>query len=355
MKLFCILLLVANVLFFGWRVNERLYGGSTDLTGTPEVAPLPADVPRLTLLSEASDAPVAKDESVASDAEPASQPAAESSDASDGSMADASTESQPSPAATNEPPTEAPSTSSEPTAVAELTGPAANNAPADTAAKSENPPPPDSTSQKNDASTPTETSVAKNEEEAASSTASAPTSESASPTTVAANEPDKATSSESSTASNSTKCATIGPYPDQDAMTKAEEQISGKVFRSNGRSQSSREAKMFSVFLEPTGTEAEAEKRLDDLKSKGITDYFLVRRGEMRNAIQVGTFRSQESVTKRLAEMERSGYKAVVVPKSEGVQRFWLDVAYDGEKQSLKSLKEVAGKGIKVLESDCPP
>jgi hypothetical protein len=137
-------------------------------------------------------------------------------------------------------------------------------------------------------------------------------------------------------------------------MAQVEEHFSGKVFRSKGRSQNAREAKMFSVFLEPTGTEAEAEKRLDDLKSKGITDYFLIRRGEMRNAIQVGTFRSQESVTKRLAEMERSGYKALVVPKSEDVQRFWLDVAYDGEKESLRSLKEVAGKGVKVLETDCP-
>jgi hypothetical protein len=150
-------------------------------------------------------------------------------------------------------------------------------------------------------------------------------------------------------------CATVGPFQSRDAQRAAERRLTARVERIDGRSQNSREAKMFTVFLEPTDTEAEAEKRLDELKSKGITDYFLIRRGEMRNAIQVGTFRSQESVTKRLAELERSGYKAVVVPKSEtGAEKFWLDVVYDKQKETLRSLKTLAGEGARVIRADCP-
>ena len=93
---------------------------------------------------------------------------------------------------------------------------------------------------------------------------------------------------------------------------------------------------------------------MDDLKRKGITDYMLVRRGEMRNAVQVGTFRSQESVTKRLAELERSGYKAIVVPKSDGGTRFWLDVVFSPVQVSSESLKEQIGKGPGIAETKCP-
>jgi hypothetical protein len=59
-------------------------------------------------------------------------------------------------------------------------------------------------------------------------------------------------------------------------------------------------------------------------------------------------------VAKRLAELERTGYKAVVVPKSGGREQYWIDVAYDANRESLDSLKAHAGSGVKVRKSDCP-
>jgi hypothetical protein len=136
-------------------------------------------------------------------------------------------------------------------------------------------------------------------------------------------------------------------------MTAALERMKPLASRIATRSEASREARLFQVFLEPSESEEQAKQRLEELKSKGIQDYLLIRRGEMRNAIQVGTFRSQESVAKRLAELESRGYKAVVVPKAEGPRRYWLDVAFDAQRTALRELETKAGRGVKTATVSC--
>ena len=84
-----------------------------------------------------------------------------------------------------------------------------------------------------------------------------------------------------------------------------------------------RQRRFFWVYLEPTTDEA-AQANLDDLRNRGVTDYMLIRRGELKNAISLGLFRSQDSVNRRLAEMSEKGYKPVVVPKFETTEKFWL-------------------------------
>lgn len=366
MKWLCILLLAANALFVGWRVNERLYGSAPNAEEESTVPPLPADAPALTLLSESSESPTPLDgatpEPPVTGAATPTGPS-EDADAAAAAVAAAAAADGDSNVAAAEP--SAPPPAAVPTPVAE---PAAAPPPDDTSpvvpvpAESPqgqiaelagpNPPAAPDTAASPPAGTTAETTPAQAGTEGSQS---APP---ASPATATVEPKDAQPADETAAADAPAKpvllCATIGPFATRDAQRAAERRLTARVERIDGRSQVAREAKMFTVFLEATGTEAEAEKRLDDLKSKGITDYLLIRRGEMRNAIQVGTFRSQESVTKRLAELERSGYKAVVVPKSEaGAEKYWLDVVYDKEKQTLRSLKSLAG-GVRAIRADCP-
>ncbi|MBK6660563.1 MAG: hypothetical protein IPG43_21595 [Proteobacteria bacterium] len=56
----------------------------------------------------------------------------------------------------------------------------------------------------------------------------------------------------------------------------------------------------------------------------GIHDTLLIRRGDMKNSISLGFFRSQDSVNRRLAELNEKGYKPVVVPRFETSDLYWL-------------------------------
>ncbi|MCG3202560.1 MAG: hypothetical protein NFCOHLIN_02444 [Gammaproteobacteria bacterium] len=305
MKGLCILLLVVNVLYIGWRVNQQLYGPAVLSRDEAVTAPLPADVPSLTLLSELADSPPER--------------GAETGGASvTGDIA-------PEPGATDRPLAASPA-APEPEIPA---GPAVES----------------------DAATPaTDARAAGPPPEAAAKAKPEQTPAAPEPAAVQA----AATGSgPGQTAPVQLACATIGPYRSREDMRAAIKDLTPLVHHAASRTEASGAARLYTVFLEPAESEAEAEVRIGELKSKGITDYFLIRRGEMRNAIQVGTFRSQDSVAKRLAELERTGYKTVVVPKSGGREQYWIDVAYDAGPESLSSLKARAG-GVKVIESKCP-
>jgi hypothetical protein len=306
MKVLCILLLVANVGFVGWRMNQTLYGPAAHPPGESVVPRLPVDTPGLTLLSELPDSPAERATSAGTEGVVAAAEAPAVSGASD-----------------EEPPSSTP-----PATGMGITTPAVAEA-GPTATSTDGLPP----------------AAPPQPADSADATAAPVAGEPVAPMeTTLAEETDPI----------ELACASIGPYRSRDDMRAAIRELTPLTHRTASRTETTAEARLYTVFLEPTESEAEAQERISELKSKGITDYFLIRRGEMRNAIQVGTFRSQESVAKRLAELERTGYKTVVVPKSGGREQFWVDVAYDAARESLRSLKVRAGSGVKVLEAKCP-
>lgn len=92
------------------------------------------------------------------------------------------------------------------------------------------------------------------------------------------------------------------------------------------RTEESAERRLFWVYLEPMASADEAEAKLEDLKRRGVEDYRLIRSGDMKNAISLGVFSSQDSVNRRLAELGREGYRPLVVPRYETKKAYWLDV-----------------------------
>ncbi|MGQ0658398.1 MAG: SPOR domain-containing protein [Chromatiales bacterium] len=148
------------------------------------------------------------------------------------------------------------------------------------------------------------------------------------------------------------RCVTIGPFVSRPAMAEVSAKLAQLASQTRSRSDTAQETKLFQVFLEPTESEADAQRRLEELKSKGIQDYLLIRKGEMRNAIQVGVFRSQESVARRLSELESRGYKPIVVPKYEGRQRFWIDVVMDSQAMP-EGIETRVPKNVKITAVSC--
>jgi len=83
---------------------------------------------------------------------------------------------------------------------------------------------------------------------------------------------------------------------------------------------------LFWIYLAPQDNRTEAMDTIQNLKDQGISDYRLIDRGNLENAISMGLFSSQASVNERLRELERRGYKPIVVPYYDNKRIYWVDV-----------------------------
>ena len=77
---------------------------------------------------------------------------------------------------------------------------------------------------------------------------------------------------------------------------------------------------------------------IEDLKSKGVSDYRLIETGDLRNAISLGLYSTQASVNKRLNELKNKGYQPVVVPYRDANAIYWLDVKLAGQQDILNKM-----------------
>jgi len=80
------------------------------------------------------------------------------------------------------------------------------------------------------------------------------------------------------------------------------------------------------MYLSPQDSRTEAMDTIRELKDRGISDYRLIDRGNLENAISLGLFSSQAAVNGRLRELQQQGYKPIVVPYYDNKRIFWVDV-----------------------------
>ena len=119
-------------------------------------------------------------------------------------------------------------------------------------------------------------------------------------------------------------CIDVGPFADAKARDEVAAWLQDFVAASHTRSETVRIGQFFWVYLEPTATPEAARQHLAELADSGIQDHMLISRGDLKNAISLGLFRSQDSVSRRLAELGEKGYKPVVVPRFEEAQRYYV-------------------------------
>lgn len=142
-------------------------------------------------------------------------------------------------------------------------------------------------------------------------------------------------------------CISIGPYGSEEEFMALKEWLQTRNQPVRERVEEIRTRERYWVYLEPKD-EAEAKEKLRELQSKGLNDYYMISKGDMKNAISLGLFSSQETVNRRLVELEKEGYNPVVVPQYKSTRALWLDVQIENE-QILPELPE----GIEITNLDC--
>lgn len=81
------------------------------------------------------------------------------------------------------------------------------------------------------------------------------------------------------------------------------------------------------VHIPPLANKATAEKKAQELKTLGVSDYFVVQDGPVRHAISLGVFSSEKGGKERLAELQAQGVRSArlgIRPDKEGNLRLEL-------------------------------
>lgn len=142
-------------------------------------------------------------------------------------------------------------------------------------------------------------------------------------------------------------CLTIGPFDPVIGILELKEWLLSHEVPFRKRIEEKRIKERYWVYLEPQG-EDEAKAQLVELENKGLTDYYMIKKGDMKNAISLGLFSSQKTVNRRLVELKGEGYNPVVVPQHKITKIMWLGVQII-EGLTLPELPEA----VKSVKIDC--
>lgn len=111
-------------------------------------------------------------------------------------------------------------------------------------------------------------------------------------------------------------------------------------------------ATSFMVYLSPAASQADAQRRLADLRRAGVVDVYLIPDGPLRFGISLGVFRQEEGARALAARLAGQGVSdAVVAPRPAGaaLSRLiarWADV-------QAASLGAESAARLGMLSRDC--
>ena len=120
-------------------------------------------------------------------------------------------------------------------------------------------------------------------------------------------------------------CFSFGPIADEIQATGLHDWFSSHGGLAQLRHTDEQGRQLFWVYLSPEESRQEAMTTIRSFQDKGIRDFRLIVKGNLRNAISMGLFSSQAAVNKRLGELKKKGYKPIVVPYSDGKRVYWID------------------------------
>ena len=147
-------------------------------------------------------------------------------------------------------------------------------------------------------------------------------------------------------------CINAGPLSDSAARDRLRDWLRSYTAALYMRVETVRKGQFFWVYLEPS-VDGSAEQHLAELHDRGVQDTLVIRRGELKNAISLGLFRSQDSVNRRLAELTDKGYQPVVVPKFETTDQFWISARLAEQYTELPAVPTEVIAAAHIEAVDC--
>jgi hypothetical protein len=112
---------------------------------------------------------------------------------------------------------------------------------------------------------------------------------------------------------------------------------------------------LFWVYLPPAPSRSEADRRVADLRARGLGDVAVLETGPQRNAVSLGLFQTEDAANARLASAEKLGVaNARVGPRQQVIASTML-VIRDPQAQEVAKLRDLmsAYPGTEAKVGNC--
>lgn len=141
------------------------------------------------------------------------------------------------------------------------------------------------------------------------------------------------------------RCYTIGPFKEKNRAEEFSDAISVKVTKTGIRERKEKLQWRFWVYLPDPGGRKKAVNLASELARKGLTDYYVIARGDNKNSISLGHFKDKSLAEKRFAAIKAMKFQ----PKMDSIEKeytlYWLDY-------TAKEGRELGGQELESYELD---
>ena len=118
--------------------------------------------------------------------------------------------------------------------------------------------------------------------------------------------------------------------------------------------QEEREAvKNHHVYIPPLASRAEAAQKADELRSRGVSDIWIIGKGERTNGISLGVFRNERYMRRRVAEIRALGYPVVSAPNMKTVSVHVIEAGVEGGRSAFDDAWKTAFPEQAIRTIDC--
>jgi hypothetical protein len=138
------------------------------------------------------------------------------------------------------------------------------------------------------------------------------------------------------------QCYTIGPLVSEDDISALSAWFNAQGSEATLRDDERREVVSTWVFLPPLENREAADARVRDMQASNIDDIYVIPRGDMANAISLGLFSQEETLQRRITQLEERGFTPSVLPRYKTVTASWFDVtASAGQPMTVGVLDQI--------------
>ena len=136
-------------------------------------------------------------------------------------------------------------------------------------------------------------------------------------------------------------CRLLGPFPEKQDAENIADGLAAYRLASKITKSTSVEVSGYWAILPAQATVKESNELVKKLKENGLVDVRRFVTGELENAISLGLFSTETNAKRRARSVEKLGFVAVVQPKSDEKNLFWLEYMQPpGLKLPLKGVRQ---------------
>ena len=121
-------------------------------------------------------------------------------------------------------------------------------------------------------------------------------------------------------------CYSFGPFPKSFLASKATVRLEEMGVKITRRGMRDRQQVGYWIYLPPQASKQAAVRKTQELAAKKVDDFFIVLASKYQNAISLGVYKNRNGAERRLAELREKGFEALMEPRYQPINVYWLDV-----------------------------